>query len=170
MAKRFNEMYLAAQHRQNGLESVSLRYFNVYGPGQDRRMVTPRFFAQAMDGRPLTVYGTGRQTRDFTYIDDVVRATLLAAEKVPGCRVLNVSNSREYSIRELAERIVALTGSASPVTAVDVPPERYDFEVERRFGCSDKLRESVGFAPDTPLEDGLARVYEHLKKNGGKTS
>ncbi len=170
IAKRFNEMYLAAQHRQNGLESVSLRYFNVYGPGQDRRMVIPRFFAQALAGQPLTVYGSGQQTRDFTYIDDVVKATVLAAEKAGGCQVFNVSNSREYSIKELAEKIVSLTGSASPVTMVEAPRERYDFEVERRFGCSDKLREATGFAPDTPLDEGLARIYERLKKNGGKTT
>jgi UDP-glucose 4-epimerase len=170
IAKRFNEMYLAAQHQEKGLESASLRYFNAYGPRQDSRMVTPRFFAQALAGQPLTVYGSGGQTRDFTYIDDIVKATVLAAGKVRGCRVFNVSNSREYSIKELAEKIAALTGSASPVALVEAPPERYDFEVERRFGCSDKLREAVGFAPDTPLDEGLARIYRSLLegKDGGE--
>jgi UDP-glucose 4-epimerase len=74
MAKRYNEIYLASHHEEKGLNVVSLRFFNVYGKNQDNRMVVPRFFEQAIDNEPITVFGTGNQTRDFTYIDDTVEA------------------------------------------------------------------------------------------------
>ena len=74
MAKRYNEIYLASHHEEKGLNVVSLRFFNVYGKNQDNRMVVPRFFEQALENDPITVFGTGKQTRDFTYIDDTVEA------------------------------------------------------------------------------------------------
>src|SRR5690606_28816775 len=66
MAKRYNEIYLASVYEEKGLESISLRFFNVFGPTQDNRMVIPRFIEQAQKGEPITVFGTGKQTRDFT--------------------------------------------------------------------------------------------------------
>lgn len=166
IAKRFNEMYLAALYQEKRLQSVSIRYFNAYGPKQDIRMVIPRFFSQAMKGVPLTVYGTGNQTRDFTYIDDMIEATVRVALMVKGCEIFNVSNNREYSIRELAEIIVKICNSKSEIGFITPPSGRYDFEVERRFGCSDKLKTAVGFAPATPLEIGLEKTYDYLIKHG----
>lgn len=166
IAKRYNEIYLASLYKEKGIQSISVRYFNAYGPKQDCRMVIPRFFDQALRGLPLTVFGTGLQTRDFTYVDDMVEATIRAAEKVKGCEIFNVANSREYSIKELAEMVVAICNSKSEIHFLNPPEDRYDFEVERRFGSSDKIRAAVGFSPCTRLEEGLKRTLEYIQGNG----
>lgn len=155
ISKRFNEIYLAAVYEEKGLSSVSVRFFNVYGPKQDRRMVIPRFFEQALSNDPITVYGNGQQTRDFTFIDDTVCACLELAQKVDGCEIVNIARGKEYSILELAEMIKEATGSKSEIITVDAPIKRYDFEVERRKGSSDKLKKLTGFSPKTDLSDGL---------------
>ncbi|MFB6258230.1 MAG: NAD-dependent epimerase/dehydratase family protein, partial [Flavobacteriales bacterium] len=72
IAKRYNEIYLAGMYEEKTLPSISLRFFNVYGENQDERMVVPRFFEQAVKGDPITVFGNGKQTRDFTWIEDSV--------------------------------------------------------------------------------------------------
>lgn len=155
ISKRFNEIYLAAVYEEKGLSSVSVRFFNVYGKKQDRRMVIPRFFEQALSGEAITVYGNGQQTRDFTFIDDTVVACLELADKVDGCEIVNIARGKEYSILELAEKIKEITGSKSEIITVDAPVKRYDFEVERRKGNSDKLKNLTGFSPQTDLSEGL---------------
>ncbi len=170
IAKRYNEIYLAALHEEKGLQSISLRFFNVYGIGQDNRMVVPRFFEQALQNKPITVYGNGKQTRDFTYIDDTIKACTFAAEKVTGCEIFNVSNEEEKTIMDLAGEIKNLTGSKSKITLIEAPKKRYDFEVERRMGNSQKLFKAVGFKPSTKLHLGLKTIFSHLKnelKNKG---
>ncbi|MBN2713624.1 MAG: NAD-dependent epimerase/dehydratase family protein [Planctomycetes bacterium] len=163
IAKRFNEIFLKSLFQEKNLDSVSLRFFNVYGPGQDTRMVIPRFFEQAVAGQAITVFGSGKQTRDFTYIDDVIEAVIRAADKIGGAEIVNISNNREHTIGELAEMIVKVAGSKSEIKMIDAPEGRYDFEVERRFGSSDKLHRLTGFAPATDLEEGLRKTLEWLK-------
>lgn len=170
IAKRFNEIYLAALHQEKSLPSVSLRFFNVYGPRQDARMVIPRFFQQALRGEPLTVYGSGGQTRDFTYIDDVVESIVRVAERVHGCEVINVAYSREYTIRELADRIKELCQSPAEIVHLNPPRNRYDFEVERRVGSSKKLETRTGYCPNTTLEAGLERTLAWLRGGEGVRS
>jgi UDP-glucose 4-epimerase len=155
MAKRYNEIYLAALHEEKGLDCVALRFFNVYGPRQDNRMVTPRFIEQALKNEPITVFGLGQQTRDFTFIDDTVYGSILAAEKVTGFQIFNVANEHEESIFNLANQIKALTKSSSEIKLIEAPQKRYDYEVGRRFGCSDKLAQFTGYKPSTSLENGL---------------
>ena len=163
IAKRFNEIYLAAMHDEKGLDSISIRFFNVYGPGQDNRMVIPRFFEQAFAGDPITVYGDGAQTRDFTHIDDSVTACVRLADLGPGCGVFNIANEHEETIGGLATLIRELTGSTSEIRNLEAPPRRYDFEVERRVGSSAKLERAIGFKPSVPLRDGLAGLVEHYR-------
>lgn len=79
IAKRCNEIYLKSLYQEKKIDSVILRFFNVYGEKQDERMVIPRFIEQAKNGNPITVYGNGKQTRDFTYIDDVVYSIIQLA-------------------------------------------------------------------------------------------
>jgi UDP-glucose 4-epimerase len=162
IAKRFNEIYLKGLYQEKNMESVSLRYFNVYGPKQDVRMVVPRFFRQALANSPITVYGTGMQTRDFTYIDDAVEATVLAAQRVGGCEIANVCNSEEHTVQDLAEVVVRITDSKSEIILLNPPEGRYDFEVERRLGSADKLKQLIGFIPQTPFEEGLKRTLEYI--------
>lgn len=158
MAKRYNEIYLKAAYEEKGLNSISVRFFNVYGSKQDNRMVVPRFFEQALRNEPLTVFGNGHQTRDFTYIDDTIKACLLLTEKVNGCEIFNVANENESNIYDLAVLIKEITNSKSEIILVDAPKKRYDYEVERRFGSSQKLLNAVGFKPNTKLRDGLKEI------------
>jgi UDP-glucose 4-epimerase len=158
IAKRYNEIYLAALYDEKGLDSVSLRFFNVYGPRQDNRMVVPRFIEQANEGKPITVYGDGRQTRDFTFIDDTVQACLLLAQKAGSAEIYNIANENEITIGELAHEIKNITGSRSEIIFIDAPKKRYDYEVERRLGSSQKMFHLTGYKPETSLEEGLKRL------------
>ena len=158
IAKRYNEIYLKALYEEKGLKSISVRVFNIYGKKQDNRMVIPRFLEQALEGNPITVFGEGKQTRDFTYIDDTIEAVLKLAEKVDGCEIFNVANEDEKTIEEVAETIVKVTGSKSPITYLEAPRKRYDYEVERRYGSSEKLFKAIGFKPNRTLEDGIKAI------------
>lgn len=158
MAKRYNEIYLASLHEEKGIDSICLRFFNVYGPRQDNRMVVPRFFEQAKADLPLTVYGSGLQTRDFTYIDDTVKAAIEVAEKVKGFEIFNVANEKEMDILALANKLKEITNSDSEITLINAPSKRYDYEVGRRFGSSEKLFRFIGYKPETTLDQGLGKI------------
>jgi UDP-glucose 4-epimerase len=158
MAKRYNEIYLAAHHDERGLNVISLRFFNVYGHNQDNRMVVPRFFEQAINNEPITVYGNGAQTRDFTYIDDTIDACV-SLLGINGSHIINIANEEEWSIKDLAENIKKITDSTSPINYIDAPKKRYDYEVERRVGSSSQLMKIVGFKPDVNLLEGLHKIY-----------
>lgn len=157
MAKRYNEIYLASHFEETGLNTIALRFFNVYGERQDNRMVIPRFIEQAMANESITVFGNGQQTRDFTYIEDVIEACIKLQE-VEGFHIVNIANEQEWTIKELAEMIIELWDTNSTLTYLDAPKKRYDYEVERRIGSSDKLHQLIGFKPQTPLETGLKKL------------
>jgi UDP-glucose 4-epimerase len=164
MAKRYNEIYLASLHEEKGIDSICLRFFNVYGPRQDNRMVVPRFFEQSQKDSDITVYGTGEQTRDFTHINDTIKATLLLAERIGGFEIFNIANENELSIQELAEEIVILTKSKSNITLINAPSKRYDYEVGRRYGSSEKLFEYINYKPETTIIAGLKNTLSSLNK------
>lgn len=158
MAKRYNEIYLASNHEEKGINVISLRFFNVYGNNQDNRMVVPRFFEQAMGNEPLTVFGSGKQTRDFTYIDDTVEACIRLME-INGSKIVNIANEAEWCIEDLAILIKEVSGSNVPIIHLEAPKKRYDYEVERRVGSSEKLMKLTGYKPDTSLPDGLRKIF-----------
>jgi len=165
IAKRFNEIYLAALYEEKGIQSISLRFFNVYGLRQDSRMVIPLFFEQALEGKPITVYGDGCQTRDFTHVTDSVYASIKLAEEVKGCEIFNIANEKEIEIGELAKKIKQLTNSVSEIVYLNVPKKRYDFEVERRYGNSDKLYKFIDYKPNTDIDEGLSEIYRDIVNN-----
>ena len=160
MAKRYNEIYLAALNEEKGINTISLRFFNVYGPKQDNRMVIPRFIEQAKEGRPITVFGDGKQTRDFTFIDDTIESVIRLYDKVEGAEIFNIANENEGGIDELAKTIKELSGSSSEIKYIEAPKKRYDFEVGRRVGSSKKLEAAVGYKPHTKLIDGLKTIMD----------
>jgi len=160
IAKRYNELYLAALYEEKNLDSVSIRFFNVYGKSQDARMVIPRFIEQATKNQPLTVFAKGKQTRDFTYIDDTIKSTILLANTSGAQGVFNVAKGEEMNILELAKMIKNLTNSSSEINLVETSKKRYDFEVERRIGDSSKLKQCVNYKPETILREGLKRTYD----------
>jgi UDP-glucose 4-epimerase len=157
MAKRYNEIYLASHFEEKGVNTVALRFFNVYGERQDNRMVIPRFFEQAMNDEPITVFGNGNQTRDFTYIGDVVEACIRLM-KIDGFHIVNIANETEWTVNDLARKILSLTESKATIQYIDAPKKRYDYEVERRIGNSEKLFTLTGFKPETTLEFGLNEI------------
>lgn len=160
MAKRYNEIYLASLHEEKGIDAISLRFFNVYGLNQDTRMVIPRFFDQAMNGQPITVFGTGKQTRDFTYIDDTVEACIRLMNQMKGYGIFNIANENEGCIDDLAHEIKKITESSSEIQYIEAPKKRYDYEVDRRVGSSEKLRQAVDYKPHTKLSEGLLRIFQ----------
>jgi len=159
MAKRYNEIYLASHHEEKGLNVISLRFFNVYGSNQDTRMVVPRFFEQALNNESITVFGTGQQTRDFTYIDDTVEACVRLMD-INGCHIINIANEAEWCISDLAILIKDLTQSNSEIINLEAPKKRYDYEVERRVGSSYKLMSLTQFKPQTTLPEGLEQIFK----------
>jgi UDP-glucose 4-epimerase len=148
----------------HGLPTVALRYFNVFGPGQDPSSdyaaVIPRFIASSLRGQPVTIYGDGEQTRDFVYVDDVVRANLLAADapvEATG-RAVNVATGQGRSVNELAGLVRDLTGSpAEPVRAPERPGE-----IRHSVADVTLAREVLGFEAVTPFEEGLARTVRSI--------
>jgi UDP-glucose 4-epimerase len=159
MAKRYNEIYLASHHEEKGLNAIALRFFNIYGHNQDNRMVIPRFFEQAIQNKDITIFGTGKQTRDFTYIDDAIEACVRLMN-IKGFHIVNISNEEEWCIEDLGKQIVEITHSQSQLKYIEAPKKRYDYEVERRVGSSKKLFELTGLKPNTKLAAGLKKIYQ----------
>lgn len=157
---------LAAEHlcslyaSQFGLPTVSLRYFTVFGPRQRPDMAFTRFLTAAVTGGQITVYGTGEQIRDFTYVDDVVEANLLAAtsEVKPGT-VLNVAGGTHVSVNEVLEEVAALAGGRLDVRRV----ARSDGDVTRTGGDATRAAEVLGWQPRVGIVEGLARQWEWVR-------
>ena len=159
MAKRYNEIYLASHHEERGINVSSIRFVNVYGWNQENRMVVPRFFEQCEEGEDITVFGSGEQTRDFTYIEDTIEACYKLIG-IKGSHIVNIANESEWCITELASEIKSITKATSKITYLDAPKKRYDYEVERRVGSSEKLYKLTKYKPDTELREGLQKIYE----------
>ncbi len=172
-SKAVDEFLSLAYHQQFGLPVVIMRFFNTVGPRQTGRygMVVPRFVRAALRGEPLEVYGDGTQSRCFGDVADVVRAVVaLAAEPRAIGEVFNVGSTEEITIRDLAGRVLALTGSASPVRLVPYD-EAYapGFEdMQRRVPAIDKLHALIGYRPQFSLDETLRRViqYERSRIDG----
>ena len=168
-SKLMDEFTALAYHRIKGLEVIITRLFNTVGPRQTGAygMVIPRFVEQALAGRPLTVYGDGRQTRTFTYIKDVVDALMGLADCPQAVgEVFNVGGTEETTIGDLARRIIELTGSASTIELI--PYEKAfgkDFEdMQRRVPSIDKIKALIGFQPASDLDGILEKVIAYMRR------
>jgi UDP-glucose 4-epimerase len=162
-AKAIEEVLAYTYWKQKGLHTVITRLFNTVGPRQTGRygMVVPRFVNQALRGEPLTVYGDGSQTRCFCFVGDVVDALvkLIDHSEAPG-HAINVGSSEEVSITELANRVIALTGSDSKIRYVSYG-EAYEegFEdMPRRVPDTTRARNLIGFEPTVDLQGIIKRV------------
>jgi len=163
VSKLAAERYCVSFSRVYELETVALRYFNVFGPGQDPTSqyaaVVPRFLTGIHEGHPVTVYGDGRQSRDFTYVGNVVRANLLAADAdgVNGA-VLNVATGSPTSVLELAAAVGSLLGR--PVEK-EFRPERAG-DVRDSWADLGAARRLLGFEPEVDLTEGLRLTAERF--------
>jgi dTDP-glucose 4,6-dehydratase len=160
-AKRFAEALTMAYHRSHGLDTRIARIFNTYGPRmrpQDGRVVS-NFIVQALRGEPLTIYGDGLQTRSFCYVDDLVQGIVLAFERA-GPDPVNLGNPGEFTVRELADIVVRLTGTRSPIVFRPLP---VDDPKQRRPDIT-RAKQVLGWEPAVKLEDGLRRTIEHFQE------
>ena len=160
-SKRFAEAMTMAYHRKHGVRTNIARIFNTYGPRMklDDGRVVPAFFDQALRGAPMTVFGDGSQTRSFCYVSDMVEGLyrlMQSDERYP----VNLGNPLELTIREFAERIRELTGSASKIVYNPLPE---DDPKQRRPDIS-KAKRVLGWEPRVGLEEGLRQTVEYFRK------
>ena len=165
LQKHVGERYCAMYHALFGLETVSLRYFNVFGPGQDPNSeyaaVIPKFITRLLAGQAVTVFGDGEQSRDFTYVENVVEANLraLRAEGAGG-KVVNVGCGRRFSLNQLIGMMERLLGVKARVEYL--PPRPGD--VRDSLAAIDLARKVLGYEPRVSIEEGLKRTVESFTK------
>jgi dTDP-glucose 4,6-dehydratase len=159
-AKRFSEAITMAYHRHHGVETRIVRIFNTYGPRMrpgDGRVVS-NFIVQALRGDPLSVYGDGSQTRSFCYVDDLVDGIyrLFNSDRA---EPTNVGNPVEFTVRELAELVLEMTGSTSQIESLPLPED----DPKVRQPDITLAREVLGWEPRVPLEEGLRRTIPYFE-------
>jgi dTDP-glucose 4,6-dehydratase len=163
-AKRFAEAIVMAYHRTHGVDTRIARIFNTYGPRMrphDGRVVS-NFIVQALNGDPLTVYGSGEQTRSFCYVDDEVNGLvklLLAPDTEEIHTPVNIGNPHELTVKEIAQKVIDLTASNSRIVYEPLPED--DPKVRRPDIA--RAKTLLNWAPEIPLEEGLRRTVTYFK-------
>jgi dTDP-glucose 4,6-dehydratase len=156
-AKRYAEALTMAYHRQQGVDTCIVRIFNTYGPRMrphDGRAI-PTFVRQALANEPLTVFGDGSQTRSFCYVDDLVRGLIALAESGEHLPV-NIGNPAEYTLLELAQKVLDATGATSEIVFEALPVD----DPKVRQPDITRARQLLGWEPQVSLEDGLRRILQ----------
>ena len=159
-AKRFAEALTMAYHRFHGLDTRIVRIFNTYGPRMrpnDGRVVS-NFIVQALRGEPLTVYGDGSQTRSFCFVDDLIDGIVRLFEH-GSPEPTNIGNPHEFTVRQLAERVLVLTGSKSPLVERPLPID----DPQVRQPDITYARKTLGWEPKVALDDGLGRTIAYFR-------
>ncbi|HCF93518.1 MAG TPA: LPS biosynthesis protein WbpP [Verrucomicrobia bacterium] len=165
LQKQAGEKYVCMFHRLYGLETVALRYFNVFGPRQnpesDYAAVIPIFITRLLQGRAPTVYGDGEQSRDFTYVENVVRANMLCMDVPTGAvgRAYNIACGERYSLNDLLRMINAELGTATIAEYTDPRPG----DVKHSQAAIEMARRELGFRPGIGIEEGLARTVAYYR-------
>jgi UDP-glucuronate decarboxylase len=163
--KRAAETLFSDYRRQHGTRVKIARIFNTYGPRMhpnDGRVVST-FIIQALAGEPITVFGDGSQTRSFCYVDDLVEALIRLMESADDfVGPVNLGNPNEFTIAELAERVIAMTGSKSEIVRKPLPAD----DPRRRKPDIALAERVLGWRPTTELDEGLPRTIEYFVKNG----
>lgn len=160
--KRCAETLFMDYHRSNGVDVRIVRIFNTYGPRMqpDDGRVVSNFIVQALRGEPVTLYGDGDRTRSFCYVDDLVEGLvrMMGTENFTG--PVNLGNSGEYTMRELAEKIVRITGSKSPLVHMPLPAD----DPRRRRPDISLAREKLGWTPAVDLDAGLEKTVAYFRE------
>ncbi len=161
-AKRYAEALTMAYHRQQGVDTAIVRIFNTYGPRMrphDGRAI-PTFMRQAIEEKPLTVFGSGSQTRSFCFVDDLVRGLILLAESGEHFPV-NIGNPTEMTLLQLAEAVLRATGSSSQILFEALPID----DPQVRQPDITRAQQLLGWEPQVGLDEGLRRTLESLGRN-----
>jgi dTDP-glucose 4,6-dehydratase len=159
-SKRFGEALTMAYRRIHQLDTVIVRIFNTYGPAMrpDDGRVLSTFIQQALTGEPLTLHGDGSHTRSYCYVGDQVEG-LLAAIASGGAGPFNIGSTDEFSVRDVAELVVRLTGSPSAIVSVPLPPERMG-DPQRRQPDLSRTTFECGWVPQVSLAEGLSMMID----------
>lgn len=161
--KRCAESLFVNYHEQNNVRIKIARIFNTYGPRMhpnDGRVVS-NFIVQALNGKDITIYGDGSQTRSFQYVDDLVNGVIKLMETPDSITwPINIGNPDEFSIKELADKVIEITGSKSKITFEPLPA---DDPTQRKPDIS-KAKEILKWEPKIKLEEGLVKTIEYFKK------
>jgi UDP-glucose 4-epimerase len=168
VSKLAAEQYCMGLNAVYGIEVAALRYFNVFGPRQDPNSqysgVIPMFLSRALDGAPLVVFGDGTQSRDFTYVDNVVAATLSASEcRLDGPLICNVGCGSSHTVLALAEAVGRVAERAVRIEYLPARPG----DVLHSFADITLAREALGYEPTVGLEEGLGRTLEWMLAENG---
>jgi len=163
--KRVAETLMMDYHRQNKVDIRIVRLFNTYGPRMavDDGRVVSNFIVQALRGEPLTVYGDGSQTRSFCYVSDLIEGLCLMMDAEDLIGPVNLGNPGEFTIAELAEKVLKITGSKSKITRLPLPS---DDPIRRRPDIT-LAKTRLGWEPKVPLDEGLARTIEYFRRTLG---
>ncbi len=159
------ERYINFFHMHHKLQAVILRYFNVYGPNEypgRYRNAMANFFYKASRNEDITITGTGKETRDFNFVEDTVRGTILASQVDAAIgKTINIASGKETDINTIVKHILDITGSKSKV----IYQERRDWDtVVRRVAAVKEAKEILGYEPKISVEEGIQKYYEWLKK------
>ncbi len=166
VTKLAGEQLCLLYHLNHDVPAVALRYFTVYGPRQRPDMAFHRFLKAAIDGTPVHLYGDGQQTRDFTFVDDIVTATMTAATAgIPG-RVYNVGGGSRVSMNQVIELIAKITDSSLEINR-DVTQSG---DMRDTYADITLARNDLGFDPTVALPDGLRAQHEWLSRHNGFSS
>lgn len=165
-SKLAGEGYCSAYKRSFNIDTVALRFGNVYGPGSvHKSSVVAKFIKQALDGEQLEIYGDGTQTRDFIFIDDLTRAIMLAAtEGNIGGETFQIASNRETTVHEMTELLVDLLSQKSGIKVKVINGQVRVGDVKRNYSDTTKARTRLQWQPETTLNDGLAKTIDYFLK------
>jgi UDP-glucose 4-epimerase len=165
-SKLAGEGYCSAYKRSFDIDTVALRFGNVYGPGSvHKSSVVAKFVKQALDGEQLEIYGDGTQTRDFIFIDDLTRAIMLAAtEGNIGGETFQIASNRETTVHEMTELLVDLLSQKSGITVNVINGQIRVGDVKRNYSDTTKARTRLQWQPETTLNDGLTKTIDYFLK------
>lgn len=153
-----------AYFKTYGLDVKIVRLFNPYGPNQQLNKIIPTFYFQALENKPITVFGDGTDTRDYVYIDDIIEGLWLSRKLVPG-EAINLTTEKATATSEIASLIIELIGSNSEIKCVDYP--KLFGNIKKQVGSNEKAKTLIGWDPSVDLREGILRTIQWLKGSLG---
>ena len=166
VSKLASEIYAKAFNQEKGADIKIVRFFNVYGPGQENNWVVPIFINKAMKNEPITVFGNGNQTRCFTFVEDISDGVMKVFEKGKTGEAYNIGNNHPTTILELAQIVKEVTKSRSEIIKLGFGKDTRlkEREIEYRIPDISKMKE-IGWQPKTMVRDGVKKILESMRKN-----